>query len=68
MSKSPYDTKKITPNLYGDRSPVDVSLVAGHIDAPELRTAGADPERVALSGVVLFAVSGGANAGCKKSA
>lgn len=28
MSKSPYDTKKITPNLYGDRSPVEGMVVA----------------------------------------
>jgi hypothetical protein len=28
MSKSPYDTKKITPSLYGDRSPVEGKVVA----------------------------------------
>jgi len=28
MSKSPYDTKKITPNLYGDRRPVEGKIVA----------------------------------------
>jgi hypothetical protein len=28
MSKSPYDTKKITPSLYGDRSPVEGKIVA----------------------------------------
>ena len=28
MSKSPYDTKKITPNLYGDRSSVEGKVVA----------------------------------------
>ncbi len=28
MSKSPYDTKKITPSLYGDRSPVEGRVVA----------------------------------------
>jgi hypothetical protein len=28
LSKSPYDTKKITPNLYGDRSPVEGKVVA----------------------------------------
>ncbi len=28
MSKSPYDTKKITPNLYGERSPVEGKVVA----------------------------------------
>ena len=28
MSKSPYDTSKITPSLYGDRSPVEGRIVA----------------------------------------
>ena len=28
MSKSPYDTKKITSSLYGDRSPVEGRVVA----------------------------------------
>ena len=28
MSKSPYDTKKITSSLYGDRSPVEGRIVA----------------------------------------
>jgi hypothetical protein len=28
MSRSPYDTKKITPSLYGDRSPVEGKIVA----------------------------------------
>jgi hypothetical protein len=28
MSKSPYDTKKITPILYGDRKPVEGRVVA----------------------------------------
>ena len=28
MSKSPYDTKKITSSLYGDRSPVEGKIVA----------------------------------------
>lgn len=28
MSKSPYDTTKITPNLYGDRSPVEGKVIA----------------------------------------
>jgi hypothetical protein len=28
LSKSPYDTKKITPNLYGERSPVEGKVVA----------------------------------------
>ncbi len=28
MSKSPYDTSKITPNLYGERSPVEGKVVA----------------------------------------
>jgi hypothetical protein len=28
LSKSPYDTKKVTPNLYGERSPVEGKVVA----------------------------------------
>jgi len=28
MSKSPYDTSKVTPNLYGERSPVEGKVVA----------------------------------------
>lgn len=28
MSKSPYDPKRITPDLYGDRSPVEGRIVA----------------------------------------